>query len=141
MLNKNYTKKTIASAILIGSFLSSTLTGCYASVLDDTMLDSSVVVTFEDGTKDIARVYCTTEDNYVIYRSVINETYYADDDFGKYRYRLKNIQNFPIVNVEQVSAYLTEEDITNLRSSNSHDTVTSIMARIISSNETIRVRE
>lgn len=141
MLNKNNTKKAIASAILIGSCLSTTLTGCNASVLSNTMLDGSVVVTFEDGTKDIARVWRTTDDNYVIYMSVINETYYADDDFGKYKFGVKNIQNYPIVNVEQISVYLTEEDIINLRSSHSYDTVTSIMARIISPNETTRVRE
>ena len=137
MFKKNDVKLKVASTVLAGSFVGAAVSGCglfqeKESVLDDTILENTVVVTFSDNTKDIATPFATNE-GVNAYKSVISEVYYYSSDE---EVDIRGYQKYDINNVEQISSYLVEEDIGLLRNKDKkNDAIYGIIGRDIDSNQ------
>lgn len=107
--------------VLVGSFLTVGLTGCGSeekdALLEGTLLEDAIVLTFDDGSKDVAVVKgkCYDDDNYEHYRSVITNEYYASnlclDEVEATVGKNKILNKYEIVNQEKITKYLTKEEL------------------------------
>ena len=109
----------LAACVLVGTLAATTLTGCGATVnnktnlLKGTALDGTTVITFADGSKDIAVAVenCTQSQDYKHYRSIISGIYYAPKNCN-FDYQLNDVlHHFEIVNAENIVNYLTEDEL------------------------------
>lgn len=125
-MNKNIGKK-FALYTLIGSISGFTLMGCgkkEESFLEGTVLENAVVISFEDGTKEVSNKCgfcssCTSNYTHEIYQSVVSKEYFVDDDC-KSKWYLPNVFNpfnkysvgkYSIVSIEGITGYLTDQEL------------------------------
>ena len=126
----NHFKVNRKKLLQIGSFLIAgvSLIGCShreKSILDRTILHDTVVVTFSDSTKDIARV-----ENALPYQSFVTGKHYG---YSKY-YSFQDI-----IQIEDVSNYLTEDDYDKILQSRLYtDDVIEIVNRIIKQEDVVK---
>ncbi|MBR5662756.1 MAG: hypothetical protein IKX00_03770 [Bacilli bacterium] len=134
MVRKNDVKIKVASTILASSLMATFISGCKdddVSVLDNTILDNTVVVTFSDDSKDIATTF-TSWGRVRVYKSVVSEICYQSNDEETHD---NSFQQYDIVKVEQISAYIVEDDIELLRNKDTkEEAVYNIIGRVLTAN-------
>ena len=134
MVRKNDVKIKVASTILASSLMATFISGCKGddvSVLDNTILDNTVVVTFSDDSKDIATTF-TSWGRIRVYKSVVSEICYQSNDEETHD---NSFQQYDIVKVEQISAYIVEYDIELLRNKDTkEEAVYNIIGRVLTAN-------
>lgn len=150
-MNKKAASKIAASA-LVGSLATASLTGCgnvttgeRHNILKGTILEDSVVVTFADGTKDIAvRVgecngwICGLDydSNLNHYCSVISGQYFSDDNCRTTTINGDYVLHYEIDNVEDTVNYLTTDELKKALETGLDDNdVVSIVTRAVAPNE------
>lgn len=109
----------LVSYVLAGSLAVASLTGCCAkpdrnNILKGTILENSCVVTFADGTKDIAIAVAdcnTKENNFHHYYSVTSGEYFSDEKCTASEVEHTPVHKYEITCEENITAYLTPEDI------------------------------
>ncbi len=109
----------LVACVLVGTLAATTLTGCGATVnnktnfLKGTALEGTTVVTFEDGSKDIAVAVdkCVKSQDYKHYRSIVSDIYYAPKDCNLDYQGNDMLHHFEIVNVENIINYLTADEL------------------------------
>lgn len=140
-INKNIGKK-FALCTLISSVSGFSLIGCgkEPNFLKGTVLEEAVVVTFEDGTKEVAeRIrFCEEcDEKHMLYQELISKEYFTDDEcvekikgtFGTNHY----ISKYSISSVEGISKYLTEEEVEKVGADGlKNDDIIEIIVRIYS---------
>ena len=117
---EKFNETKLAALALAGVVLATGLCGCDSSeneverknVLSGTILEGTCVVTFEDGSKDIARAISDcTYSSYCHYHSVISGIYYGDSYCPKTYVQGDNVlHHYGITGEEPISNYLTDED-------------------------------
>ena len=147
-IDKNTSKKIIAY-VIIGTIGLTTLTGCNnnnesrSSFLSNTVLEDTSVFTFEDGHKDLAKplilcgmTYCQGK-NHKLYRSIVTNEYFSDDDCVRECYINGIILNkYNITSEESLINYLTTEEIAKAANNQlTEDDITNIINRIFSKEE------
>ncbi|MBO4246187.1 MAG: hypothetical protein J5892_05585 [Bacilli bacterium] len=131
----------LATFAAVGTVSFGSLAGCVqnnnvqqntqkSSALENTLLNDTYVITFENGTKDIAKsdvLYSglVPLDKYV-YTSVI-----SGNEYTKSGVEAGSYQEMPIATVEPISAYLTADDLVKaMNDTLSNDDVIAIINRI-----------
>lgn len=125
--------------VLAGSLVATMLIGCgKESALDETLLEEASVITFEDGSKDIARAINTCSSfsddkgDSIHYRSVITGERYSDEKCTADRPNGEVIKHYPIVNDESLTGYLTADEIAKAINGNLNDEdIIAIIKRVI----------
>lgn len=129
----------LATFAAVGTVTIGSLTGCQGknrSILHDTPLNNSYVITFENGTKDIALAKgISGSSSYFVYESIISENRYTKIYDKSERTPLCHTaggeQEMPIVSVEPISVYLTSEDIQKgINNTLSNEDIIAIIERI-----------
>ena len=126
----------LATFAVVGTVTVGSLVGCAQntqtnSALKNTLLNDTYVITFENGTKDIAKsdvlyTYGGVALDEYLYTSVISGNKYT-----KSGVEANTIQEMPITNVEPISTYLTAEDIAKAMDDTlSNDDIITIINRI-----------
>lgn len=135
------TVSKLATYVLIGSLATATLTGCSNTdmttnnLLKDTILENTSVITFENGSKDIAITIsgCPYSKDYKHYSSIISGICFGDKECTTNKsngHYLNNNQK--IVNVESISNYLTIDDLTKaIQGELDNDDIIAIVNRVI----------
>lgn len=138
-INKKATAKQMA-CVLAGSLAVTTLTGCEDTVdrnniLKGTILEDTCVVTFDDGTKDIATAIdiCSFLDvNRYHYYSVISGEYFSDENCTAYEIEGKIAHHHIITNKESITGYLTSDELTKaMQGELDNNDLISIVSRVI----------
>ena len=129
----------IAAFALAGTVVTGALTGCSTTftknkdgLLEDTRLENTRVITFGDGTKDIATCFGTTMCSYDHYHSIVSGDYYVAsnhvrkaEDIAKYHY-------YDITSDISIVYYLTDEEkIKANKGELTDDDIDSIINRIV----------
>jgi len=123
-INKNLSKKLV-SFVLVGTIGILTLSGCSGknsnkSLLEGTILENTSVVTFEDGTKDIARIEgvcvegCGCTGGHEVFNSIVtNEYYNSSECYINFRNVVGTamLKKYLITSDESIIKYLTNEEI------------------------------
>ncbi len=117
-INKKAASK-LAACVLVGTITATALTGCGATVdrnnlLKGTILENTCVVTFKDGSKDIAVSidYCVkTNYNYHHYYSIITGEYFVDEQCDFLTLEGNYVYHYEITNEENILNYLTTDDL------------------------------
>ena len=130
----------IAPFVLVSTLLTSTLTGCGEKNIDrnnllkDTILENTCVVTFEDGSKDIAvAVSECLFSKYHHYYSVTSGEYFSDDPCSKDKIEDNIMNHYPIDKVEPLT--LTPNEITKaIQDGLDNDDIIAIVNRTIGLN-------
>lgn len=107
----------VVSCALTGALAATALVGCSGrnSVLDGTVLEDSVVVTFSDDSKDVAIAVESCEDSSLPhYQSVTSGVLYGNEycshkNDGFFDFR--PIHHYSIINEENILQYLTLEEL------------------------------
>lgn len=103
----NIKKGAIALALV--STILVTTTGCADAILEDTILEKSCVVTFADGSKDIAVACSECDDSeYPHFISVTSGTRFGDKECND---NLRVHHQYDIVNEEPIVGYLTTDEL------------------------------
>lgn len=116
-INKKAASK-LAACVLVGTLAATTLTGCDATLgknnlLKGTILENTCVVTFEDGSKDIAVAVGNCEDTeYHHYYSVISGLYFGSEKCVADKIDGTVVHHYRIINEEDINNYLTTDDLT-----------------------------
>lgn len=130
--------------VLAGTLIATMLTGCgkKESLLEGTILENTHVITFEDGTKDIAKPFDSCEmysDDYgnsIHYKSVVTSDFYSDLSCTAVNPRGSMISHYPISKEESIVVYLTQEDIEKAMNNNlTDDDLITIVSRIMNPEE------
>lgn len=139
-LDRNASKKIVAIA-LATTMTSGFFAGCSSkektNILDDTILENSRVITFEDGHIDIAvennRDYSRAhEHEHIHYESIITGEWFttSECDYPIYQYN--------IISDESIVAYLTPEEISKATIEGlTNEDIKNIISRIFTSHEEI----
>ena len=133
----------LSSCVLVGSLTIMTLTGCGSMdsnasndrnyILKGTILENARVITFDDGTKEIAVVdsYCI-HSNYSHYYSIISGEYFSDEKCRNDVLNRKSNYKYVITNDESITKYLTADDLTKASQGElTNDDVINIVTRVI----------
>ncbi len=108
----------IASLAIAGSILAASLTGCGSSkksFLNKTSLEKTSVVTFCDGSKDLVNTLknpCRDSLEYNHYVSLISGNYYSDMECKHVQVDGEVNHHYDILSVENITKYLTDDEIT-----------------------------
>lgn len=125
----NIKKGAIALALV--STILVTTTGCADAILEDTILEKSCVVTFADGSKDIA-VACgkCCDSEYSHYRSAVSGLSFSDE---KCNHEFSSaVHYYDIVNEEPIAGYLTTDELAKaMKGELTEDDVAVIVSRAI----------
>lgn len=118
-INEKIGKKFVLCT-LIGTVSGFTLIGCNkeSKFLEGTILEEAVVVSFEDGTKEVASRIKFCEDcdgKHMLYQDLVSKEYFTDDECA---YEIKGvwgtdhyISKYAISGVEGIRKYLTDEEM------------------------------
>ena len=104
--------------MLVGTLAATTLTGCGVAVnrnnlLKGTILENTCVVTFEDGSKDIAVAIEICEDkDYHHYYSITSGEYFGSEKCSKEKIEGSVVHHYGITNEENITGYLTTDELT-----------------------------
>lgn len=115
-INQNTASK-LATYVLAGTLAVTTLTGCEANsdrnnFLEGTILENSCVITFEDGSKDIAVAVSTCEDKaYNHYYSITSGEYFGSRGCTKEKIDGTVVHHYGITNEENITSYLTSDEL------------------------------
>lgn len=121
-INQNAASKLVACA-LVGTLAATTLTGCEArngrttgdrnNLLKGTILENTCVVSFEDGSKDIAvAVGICNEEAYNHYYSITSGEYFGGRQCVQEKINGTVIHHYVITNEENITGYLTTDELT-----------------------------
>ena len=121
-LNKKMVSK-LAACVLVGSLATTTLTGCSnkkkeisrSNILSGTILESALVITFGDGSKDVAIDVGNCGlliKKYNHYYSIISGKYFSHESCWHERIEGNRLSHYNIVNEEFIDNYLTSEELT-----------------------------
>lgn len=114
-INQKATSKLVA-CVLAGTLAATTLTGCEDTnrnnLLKGTILENTCVVTFEDGSKDIAVAIDTCDDKYHHYYSIISGEYFGSKNCQKKTIYKTVVHHYGITNEENITGYLTTDELT-----------------------------
>lgn len=107
----------LAACVLVGSLAATTLTGCGGvdrnNLLKGTILENTCVVTFEDGSKDIAVAVGTCGDrDYHHYYSIISGEYFGSSKCTQSTIEGTVVHHYGITNEENITGYLTSDELT-----------------------------
>ena len=134
----------LATCVLIGSLAATTLTGCgdvdRNNLLKGTILENTVVVTFDNGSKDIAVAIsnCNSKEEYHHYYSIISGEYFGSLKCTKTKINNTVSHHYGITSEENISGYLTSDDITKaMKGELNNNDIIAIINRAIESTETI----
>ena len=125
----------LSACVLVGSLTAMTLTGCSNdkdNLLEGTILEKACVITFEDGSKEIAvsDAYCKY-DNVFLYYSIVSGEYFSDDECPHIGMS-ETIHKYDIVQAEVITKYLTADDLTKASQGElTNDDVINIVTRVI----------
>lgn len=144
-MNKLRIFKSISAIALMGTMTLTGLTGCAKkekSFLSDTDLETTKVISFEDGHKDIAvieGIRCGSTDNCTekMYRSIITNEYFTNNECTGiryfYGYKEPVLNHYDIINDESIVSFLTPEEIAKAAKGELTDEdVVTIVNRILS---------
>lgn len=123
--------------VLAGSLAATLLTGCgektKSSIFDGTLLEGASVITFCDGSKDVATTFGSCSNNYydsgssLHYRSIITGEEYSDEKCG-----LRSLIHYQIANVSNISSYLTQDELTkSINGDLSEEDIIAIISRVV----------
>lgn len=140
MLNLKIYKKTgkkiaiISSAMVLGTSLIGCGNNKKESLLKNTILEQSRVITFKDGHKDIAvhDTRCCYGDEHFIYKSIITNEYFIDEACKQNYNGLKSLVKENITTDESIVSYLTSEEL--IKATNEEltkDDIINILVRIV----------
>lgn len=128
----------LATCVLVGTIATATLTGCSDdfdrnNFLKGTILENTCVVTFEDGSKDIAvAISACSEDDYNHYYSIISGEYYASKLCSAGQIEWTVAHHYEITNEENIVKYLTTDELTKaIKGELNNDDVIAIVNRTI----------
>lgn len=108
----------ITACVLVGSMVATTLTGCVPTVdrnniLKGTILENTCVVTFDDGTKDVAIVVAScSSGEYNHYYSIISGEYFGSEKCTADTIEGTPAHHYTIINEENITGYLTSNELT-----------------------------
>lgn len=147
-INKNLSKRLV-SFVLVGTMGIITLSGCSGknsnkSLLDGTILEKTNVVTFEDGSKDVARVTDICEKGWgcsigghEVFNSIVTNEQYNSSECNVKSSLTKMLQKYSIESVESITKYLTNEEIAKASKEGlTEEDISNILSRIFSTEET-----
>ena len=130
--------------ILVGSIATNTLTGCGCeereSILKGTILEGASIITFDDGSKDIAVAIDTCDSSfYSHYYSVISGQYFSDDTCSQKFIELQVNHHYAIDSEESIIGYLTLDDLEKaVQGTLNNEDVIAIFNRIVDSTSEIK---
>lgn len=142
-------KVRVAAVALIGTMTSISLVGCgnkndsKTSFLSGTVLESSMVLNFEDGHKDIVsfeencpHVSCDSD----VYRSIITNEYISNNDCTANSYNGEyKLNHYDITYIESILSYLTSNDIEKAAKGElTEDDIFTIINRVLEKEETTK---
>lgn len=139
MIFSNLSSK-LAAFTLVGSLATCSLAACSSSesLLEDTILEGAVVITFEDGSRDVAVRYqpCDRkgeEGVYFHYCSVVSEEYYSDLDCEhSHILAFAELGHYDIAAVENITSYFNADDFKKITKEElTEEDAISIITRII----------
>ena len=145
VINKK-AKVKLATFILAGTLALSMLTGCGRSkdnIFKGTILENTTVITFDDNSKDIAKItgLCISENSlYSHYRSITSGIYFSDIECEEtYHNNYTDfLHHLNITKEENIVKYLTSDEIEKAYNGNLTDEdITEIITRITIGNEDI----
>jgi len=136
--NLKITKKMIA--LLMAGTMALTFSGCDSnnsniSLLDGTILEDALVITFEDGSKDIAIATnsCGHIDSHYYFESIVSGLEYVSDKCSS---NYKTRQKYAIQSNESIVKYITAEEIAKANKEGlTDDDINNIISRIFSESE------
>ena len=134
-INKNVASK-LAACVLVGSLAATMLTGCSDrdNILKGTILENSCVVTFADGSKDIAVAIgsCWESCEYHHYYSITSGEYFGDKKCTKDRIEGTVVHHYGITNEENITGYLTSDELARaMKGELNNDDIVSIVSRTV----------
>ena len=134
-INKNVASK-LAACVLVGSLAATMLTGCSDrdNILKGTILENSCVVTFDDGSKDIAVAIgsCWESCEYHHYYSITSGEYFGDKKCTKDRIEGTVVHHYGITNEENITGYLTSDELARaMKGELNNDDIVSIVSRTV----------
>lgn len=146
-INPKITTK-LSSYILVASLLACGLSACRhnassqrSNILKGTFLENTCVVTFEDGSKDIAvAISSCAGSKYNHYYSVITGEYFGDSEQNCVKEKIDGtiIHHYPIVNEENIIGYLTEDVLLKVVSGKlTNEELISFISQTITPNEEV----
>lgn len=129
----------LATCVLVGTLVATTLTGCEPknnernNILKGTILENTCVVTFEDGSKDIAITVGTCNDvNYHHYYSVISGEYFGSEKCNRGYLNRNVLHHYSIKSEETITNYLTADILTKaLQNELDNDDISAIITKIL----------
>ncbi len=105
----------LASGVLVGTLAATTLMGCAdrSNLLKGTILENTCVVTFEDGSKDIAVAVgvCGNQTDHHYY-SITSGEYFGSEKCAETKIKGTVAHHYEITNEENITGYLTAKEIT-----------------------------
>lgn len=142
-------KVRVAAVALIGTMTSISLIGCgnkndsKTSFLSGTVLESSMVLNFEDGHKDIvsSEGHCPHLRCYSnVYRSIITNEYISTNDCTASYYKGDHkLNHYDITCIESILSYLTSNDIKKAAKGElTEDDILTIIDRVLEKEETTK---
>ena len=133
-INKNVASK-LAACALVGSLAATMLTGCSDrdNILKGTILENSCVVTFDDGSKDIAVAVGNCDNcEYHHYYSITSGEYFGDKKCTKDRIEGTVVHHYGITNEENITGYLTSDELARaMKGELNNDDIVSIVSRTV----------
>lgn len=143
MSNLKIYKKVGRKIAVIGGamLLSASLIGCgnkKDSLLKNTLLEQSRVITLEDGHKDVVihEQNCQYHDGHSVYKSIITNEYIIDEACRQTHMGFEILEKYTILNDESIISYLTDDEI--IKASNgklTKEDVTNILVRIVTESQ------
>lgn len=134
-INKSAASK-LAACVLVGSLTTTMLTGCSTdrnNILKGTILENSCVVTFADGSKDIAVAVGNCDNSeYHHYYSITSGEYFGDHKCTKKKLEGMVVHHYGITNEENITGYLTSDELTKaMKGELNNNDIVSIVSRTV----------
>ena len=130
----------LAACVLVGSLAATTLTGCdikKENLLKGTILNNTCVVTFENGSKDIAVAVGICDDqDYHHYYSITSGEYFGSKKCTKPMIGGTVIHHYGIINEENITSYLTSDELTKaVQGKLDNNDIANIVSRTVNSTD------
>ena len=154
-INKNYSKRFI-SLTLAGVVMLSTLVGCSNGMKNrklwfksDNLKNVNIII-FDNELKDVAtnNLYCSPRvctGKHEVYRSVVNGEMFTDDDCkakSSADYLGTNLNKYSIENIENITSYLTIEELEKANKNElTEEDISEIIERIFNEENNVQKRK
>lgn len=129
----------LATCVLVGTLAVTTLTGCGSSVgsrknlLQGTILENTCVVTFEDGSKDIAvAVSDCFHKKCHHYYSITSGEYFGCKNCSKSKIDGSIVHHYPVSYEENITGYLTTDQLAKaIKGELDNNDIIAIVGRVV----------